>query len=84
MNKLCHTASITFEHDNEVTLKWCCLFQADPALYRASLLPALLGLLEQILSRQLAREYDHHGVPAPWLTIHALKLLAIMAKDHEE
>jgi hypothetical protein len=55
----------------------------DPAQYRTSLVPALVGLIGQVLGRQLPPEYEHHGVPAPWLTVHALKLLTLLGAGHE-
>ena len=61
----------------------CRMFQGDPSACHSTLVPALLGLLEQILSHQLVPEYDHHSVPAPWFTAHILKLLTTLPEDHK-
>ncbi len=51
------------------------LVQDNPASHQ-DLLPRLLGILHQIVNRKLTLEHDFHTVPAPWLTIGLLKLLA--------
>ena len=37
---------------------------------------AFVGILEQIISRKLPKEYEYHTVPAPWMVILLLKILA--------
>ena len=47
------------------------------------LLPSFISILKQITEHRLSREFDYHRVPAPWLQIKLLKLLAILAGDNK-
>jgi len=49
--------------------------QTDPSVYR-DLVPGLTNILSQVLSHHLTVDYEYHSVPAPWLVILLLKLLA--------
>ncbi|KAK2188547.1 hypothetical protein NP493_129g04034 [Ridgeia piscesae] len=51
------------------------LIQTDPSVYR-DLVPGLTNILSQVLSHHLRVDYEYHSVPAPWLVILLLKLLA--------
>lgn len=51
------------------------LIQTDPSRYR-DIVPGLTDMLSQIISHHLTVDYEYHSVPAPWLVILLLKLLA--------
>jgi AP-4 complex subunit epsilon-1 len=55
---------------------------ADPIAQR-ELIPSFISILKQITEHRLSREYEYHRVPAPWMQIALLKLLAILAADNE-
>ena len=44
--------------------------------------PALVGILTQILERRLPRSYDYHRVPAPFLQLHLVRVLCLLAENH--
>lgn len=58
------------------------LLQHDESAY-LDIVPALVDITEQIISRKLPSQFDYHTVPSPWLTITILKLLATLGKAEE-
>lgn len=55
---------------------------SDPVAQR-ELIPSFISILKQITEHRLSREYEYHRVPAPWMQIALLRLLAILAADNE-
>mmetsp|Transcript_23757 Transcript_23757/g.62092 ORF Transcript_23757/g.62092 Transcript_23757/m.62092 type:complete len:1254 (+) Transcript_23757:47-3808(+) len=47
------------------------------------LVPSFVSILKQIIERRLPRDFDYHKVPAPWMQIKLLKLLALLGKDDQ-
>ena len=42
---------------------------------------AFLSILSQVVSRRLPSEFDYHGVPAPWIQLRLLRILALLGAD---
>ena len=42
------------------------------------LVPSFVSILKQIMEHRLPREFDHHRIPAPWIQIRLLKILAVL------
>jgi hypothetical protein len=41
------------------------------------LVPSFVSIMKQIVDRKLPREYDYHGVPAPWIQIDILRCVCV-------
>jgi AP-4 complex subunit epsilon-1 len=63
-----------------------CLFYdialGNPLLLK-DLVPSFVSILKQIIEHRLHRDYDYHRVPAPWLQIKLLRLMAMLGKDDQ-
>ena len=44
------------------------------------LIPSVVGILRQILDHRLPRDFDYHRIPAPWLQIRILEILALLGE----
>ena len=42
---------------------------------------AFVSILSQVVSRRLPSEFDYHGVPAPWIQLRLLRILALLGAD---
>jgi len=58
------------------------LAKKDPRAY-ASVVPSVVVILKQIIEHRLPRDYDYHRMPAPWLQIKLLKLLAVLGHANQ-
>eukprot|EP00743_Colponemidia_sp_Colp-15_P002166 GILK01002351.1.p1 GENE.GILK01002351.1~~GILK01002351.1.p1 ORF type:complete len:1062 (-),score=193.43 GILK01002351.1:67-3252(-) len=47
------------------------------------LIPSFVSILKQVTEHRLPREYDYHRMPAPWLQIRLLQILAIVGADDQ-
>ena len=54
--------------------------QGNPSSYK-DLCPAFRSILSQIVSRRLPPTFEYHSVPAPWIQIRILRILAILGTD---
>jgi AP-4 complex subunit epsilon-1 len=54
--------------------------RADPAS-QSDLVDQYVSILKQITEHRLPREFDHHRMPAPWIQIKLLQLLATLGSN---
>ncbi|GJP56805.1 hypothetical protein CLOM_g15852 [Closterium sp. NIES-68] len=57
------------------------LIATDPAPYR-NLAPSFLSILKQVAEGRLPKSFDYHRVPAPFIQIKLLKLLALLGANN--
>jgi len=53
--------------------------QRDPIPFK-DLIPSLISILKQICDHRLPSDFDYHRVPAPWLQLMIIRILAILGK----
>eukprot|EP01064_Diplonema_japonicum_P023688 TRINITY_DN3409_c0_g1_i3.p1 TRINITY_DN3409_c0_g1~~TRINITY_DN3409_c0_g1_i3.p1 ORF type:complete len:761 (+),score=251.07 TRINITY_DN3409_c0_g1_i3:90-2372(+) len=58
----------------------CCLNPEE----NKHLVSSFVSILRQICEHRLTKEYDYHRIPAPWIQIKLLKLLAILCHQDVE
>eukprot|EP01102_Stenamoeba_stenopodia_P016901 TRINITY_DN5972_c0_g1_i1.p1 TRINITY_DN5972_c0_g1~~TRINITY_DN5972_c0_g1_i1.p1 ORF type:complete len:1192 (-),score=301.43 TRINITY_DN5972_c0_g1_i1:58-3633(-) len=59
------------------------LVKENPMRYK-ELVPSLVSILKQIIERRLPIDFEYHKVPAPWLQIKILKILAMLGVDDQK
>ena len=42
---------------------------------------SFVSILKQVVERKLPREFDYHGIPAPWVQMKILRILALLGVD---
>eukprot|EP00605_Chrysophyceae_sp_TOSAG23-4_P000251 GSChrysophyteH1.ASY1.ANO1.288.1 assembled CDS len=58
------------------------IVKEDVAAWK-DLVPSLVSILKQIIEHRLAKEFDYHRIPAPWLQINLLRLLAALGRGDQ-
>lgn len=48
------------------------------------LVPSIVGILKQVIDHRLPRDFDYHRMPAPWIQIRLVALLARLGRGNEE
>eukprot|EP00051_Salpingoeca_urceolata_P028400 m.486657 g.486657 ORF g.486657 m.486657 type:complete len:1260 (-) comp24542_c0_seq1:51-3830(-) len=66
-------ASLNLFHDMSLT---------DPTRFK-DLTPSFVSILKQLVEQRLPRDFDYHRVPAPWVQIKLLQILAILGQDDQ-
>lgn len=59
------------------------LVKQNPTKYK-SLTNSFVVILKQVVDHKLAREYDYHRIPAPWIQIKILQILAILGANDQK
>lgn len=62
------------------------LFQAmvtDDAMQFKDLVPSFVSILKQIIEHRLPREFDYHRIPAPWIQMNLVRILAILGRGDQ-
>lgn len=54
--------------------------EADPESYK-DLVSSFVVIIKQVIEHKLPREFDYHRLPAPWIQIKILEILAILGRD---
>lgn len=55
------------------------LAKADPAPYK-DLVSSFVSILKQITEHRLPRDFDYHRIPAPWVQMRLLRILALLGR----
>lgn len=53
----------------------------DDPMKNKDLVPSFVSVLKQVIEHRLPKDFDYHKVPAPWMQIKLLKILALLGKD---
>ena len=56
-----------------------CMAQIDPKPFK-DLVPSLISILKQICEHRLPSDFEYHRVPAPWMQMNIVRILAILGK----
>lgn len=59
------------------------LAEANPGDYK-DLVPSFVSILKQITEHRLPREFDYHRIPAPWIQIRLLNILALLGQADQQ
>eukprot|EP00004_Rigifila_ramosa_P013967 TRINITY_DN3136_c0_g1_i1.p1 TRINITY_DN3136_c0_g1~~TRINITY_DN3136_c0_g1_i1.p1 ORF type:complete len:1175 (-),score=295.81 TRINITY_DN3136_c0_g1_i1:102-3452(-) len=79
--------AVLFDKDAMVVPAALCIYfdmaQENPSEL-LPLVPSFVSILKQVTDARLSRDYDFHTVPAPWLQIKLLKILALLGADNQK
>eukprot|EP01113_Clastostelium_recurvatum_P042806 TRINITY_DN6977_c0_g1_i2.p1 TRINITY_DN6977_c0_g1~~TRINITY_DN6977_c0_g1_i2.p1 ORF type:complete len:1301 (-),score=435.89 TRINITY_DN6977_c0_g1_i2:44-3634(-) len=75
------------DRDPSVMAATLCIFHsmiaADPQPYR-DLISSFVSILKQVSESRLSRHYDFHNMPAPWIQISIMQILAFLGKGNQQ
>jgi len=46
--------------------------------------PSFVSILKQVIDERLPQDYNHQGVPAPWIQMTLLRLLATLGANDKQ
>ncbi|CAM9423065.1 unnamed protein product, partial [Ectocarpus fasciculatus] len=55
----------------------------DNATAFKDLVPSFVSILKQLVDHRLPREFDYHRIPAPWIQMDLLKILALLGRGDQ-
>lgn len=58
------------------------IISEDPAQHK-DLVSSFVSILKQITEHRLPRDFDYHRIPAPWIQIHLLRLMALLGRGDQ-
>jgi len=58
------------------------LFQENPEGYK-DLTSSFVTILKQVVGGKLPMDFNYHSVPAPWLQMQLLRILAILGRNDQ-
>jgi AP-4 complex subunit epsilon-1 len=58
------------------------MVQDDVAQFK-DLVPSFVSILKQITEHRLPREFDYHRIPAPWIQMNLLRILALLGRGDQ-
>lgn len=58
------------------------LLQENPEGYK-DLTSSIVTILKQVLGGKLPIDFNYHSVPAPWLQMQLLRMLALLGKNDQ-
>lgn len=58
------------------------LLQENPEGYK-DLTSSIVTILKQVLGGKLPIDFNYHSVPAPWLQMQLLRILALLGKNDQ-
>jgi AP-4 complex subunit epsilon-1 len=56
------------------------LVNADPGPC-TDLIPSIVGILKQVIEHRLPKDFDYHRMPAPWIQLRLISILAVLASS---
>lgn len=65
-----------------ITLFIWSLLQENPESYK-DLTSSIVTILKQVVGGKLPIDFNYHSVPAPWLQIQLLRILALLGKNDQ-
>ena len=58
------------------------MIQDNAAAFK-DLVPSFVSILKQLVDHRLPREFDYHRIPAPWIQMDLLKILALLGRGDQ-
>lgn len=55
----------------------------DDLMGHKDLVPSLVSILKQITDHRLPKDFDYHRIPAPWIQMNLLRILALLGKGDQ-
>ena len=76
-------STLTKNFDKTASASYLSSCQVNPSGYK-DLVSGFISLQKAVLERKIAKEYDYHGVAAPWIQMKNLRLMALLGADDQK